>query len=63
MERMAAAKFDYQQEYKAILEAEMVSTPEGCNDNIPMTPTNMILQKKLVQEKLSINFIDILCQT
>ena len=31
-------KYDDQHQYKDILEAEMVSTPEVCNDNIPMTP-------------------------
>ena len=33
-----AGKFDDQQHYKDILEAEIVSTPEVCNDNIMMTP-------------------------
>ena len=26
----------YQQQYKAIIEAKMVSTPNGCTKNIPM---------------------------
>ena len=29
-------KWDYQQQYKSILEAAMVSTPEGFTYNIPM---------------------------
>ena len=33
-----AGKCDYQQQYKAIIEAEMVATPEGCTKNSPITP-------------------------
>ena len=33
-----AGKCDDQQQYKAILEAEMVSAPEGCTGNSTMTP-------------------------
>ena len=30
---------DDQHQYKAILEAAMVSSPEGCTDNSPMPPS------------------------
>ena len=33
-----SGKCDYQQQYKAILEAEMVSTPEVLTDNSPIQP-------------------------
>ena len=36
--KKAAVKCDVQQQYKAIIEAEMVSTPEVCNYNSMMTP-------------------------
>ena len=32
-----AVKQDDKQQYKAIIEASMFSTPEGCTSNIPMT--------------------------
>ena len=32
----SAGKCDDQQHYKAIIESETVSTPEGCTDNSPM---------------------------
>ena len=34
----SAGKCDDQHHYKYILESGMVSTPEGCNDNIPIKP-------------------------
>ena len=40
----SADKWDYQQHYKVIIEADMVSTPERLNDNIPLavgTPVTM----------------------
>ena len=33
-----AGKCDDQHQYKAIIEVAMVSNPEGCTDNIPMSP-------------------------
>ena len=36
--KKAAGKCDVQQQYKAIIEAEMVSTSEVCNYNSMMTP-------------------------
>ena len=50
-----AGKCEDQQKYKTMFEAEMVSTPEGYNDNIPMTPNpsvstnNHIARKSLRQ--------------
>ena len=40
-----AGKCDDQQQYKAIIEAEMVSTPEGFTDNSLMTPNPYISNK------------------
>ena len=51
-----AGNCDYQHHYKAILEAAMFSNTEGCTNNIPMTPTNMIPLKILVQENHPVNF-------
>ena len=39
----SAGKCDYQQQYKAIIEAEMVSTTEGFIDNCPMHLANLLL--------------------
>ena len=41
-------KCDYQQQYKAILEAEMVTTTEGFTDNSPMSPGPYVVIKNLV---------------
>ena len=38
-------KCDDKQQYKAIIEAEMVSTPEGSTKNIPMTPNPYLSTK------------------
>ena len=37
----SAGKCDYQQQYKAIIEAEMVSTTAGLTDNRPMHLANL----------------------
>ena len=39
----SAGKCDYQQQYKAIIEAEMASTTEGFIDNCPMHLANLLL--------------------
>ena len=41
-----AGKFDDQQQFKDILEAAMVSTPEGFTDNSPISPMNPTPVKK-----------------
>ena len=41
-----AVKCDNQQQFKDVLEAAMVSTPEGFNDNIPIYTTTSIPVKK-----------------
>ena len=51
-----AGKYDDQQQYKAIIEAEMFSTYEGCNDNSPMTHTQYNSTKKKVQGNHPVNF-------
>ena len=51
-----AGKFYDQQQYNAILETAMVSTPEEFNDNIMITPNQYESIKSLVQENHSINF-------
>ena len=40
-----ASKCEYQQQYKAIIEAAMVSTSEGCKNNSPMTPNPYVSTK------------------
>ena len=52
----SAGKFDYQQQYNAILESEMVSTPEVGTDNSPMSPRQYVTVKILVQENYSVSF-------
>ena len=46
-------KYDDQQQYKAMLEAAIISTPEGFTNQSPMTPKPL---KKLVQDNNSVNF-------
>ena len=41
-----ADKYDYQQQYKAIIEASMVSTPKVNNDNSLVTPNQYESTKK-----------------
>ena len=50
------SKCDNQQQQKAIFEASMVSTNEGFTDNIPMSPSQYVTVKNLVEENHSINF-------
>ena len=45
----SSVKFEYQQQYKAILEADIVSTPKGFTDNIPISPGPYVTVKILVQ--------------
>ena len=49
-------KIDGQQQYKAILEASMVSIPEVFTDNSPMSPTQSVPVKILAQENHSVSF-------
>ena len=45
----SAGKLDYQQQYKSIIEASMISNPEVFDDNIPMSPRQSVTLKILVQ--------------
>ena len=42
-----AGKCDDQQQYKVILDIEMVSTIEGCTNDSPMTPNPYVYTKKI----------------
>ena len=42
-------------QYKAILKAYMVSTPEGFNDNSPMSPDQSVTIKKSIGNKITLN--------
>ena len=55
-----AGKCGYQQQHKAIIEASMVSTPEGCTDNSTMTPNPYVPTKKHSARKLLRQFTDTL---
>ena len=50
----------YQQQYKTMIEAEMVSTHEGCTENIPMTPNPFVSTKKPIVRKPLSQFSDTL---
>ena len=49
-------KCDDKKQYKAIIEAEMVSTPWGFNDNRPISPSQSVTVKVQVQENYSVSF-------
>ena len=55
-----AGKCDYQQQLKYIIEAAMVSTPEGFNDNSPRSPMTPTLVKKPSSRKSLRIFTNIL---
>ena len=55
-----ASKCDEQQQFKDILEADMVSTPEGFTDNIPISPITSTPIKKLSAQKSLCLFTNIL---
>ena len=50
-----AGKCDYEQQNKVMIEVEMVSTPEGCTNNSPMTPIPSASTKISVKENHSVN--------
>ena len=52
----SSGKFDYQQQYKSILEVAMVSTPEGLTDNSPIAFNTSQMQRIQVHVSLWINF-------
>ena len=41
----SSVKCDYQQQYKAIFEAAMVSIPEGITENSPLAVGNLVAMK------------------
>ena len=55
-----AGKFDDQQQFKDILEAAMVSTPEGLIDNIPISPRTSSSVKKPIAQKSLCMFTNVL---
>ena len=55
-----AGKCDNQKQFKYILEASMVSTPEGLTDNIPISPTTPTPVKEPSARKLPCLFTTIL---
>ena len=46
-----AGKCEDQQQYKAMIEAVMVSTPEGCTDDSQMTPNPYVFTKNASARK------------
>ena len=53
-------KCDYQQQFKDILEAAMISTPEVFTNNSPISPMNPTLVKKPSAQKSLCMFTNIL---
>ena len=47
----SSGKWDDQQHYKAIIESEMVSTPEGFTYNSPMSPNQYVTVKNPLARK------------
>ena len=56
----SAGKCDDQQQYKAIVEAAKVSTPEVFNYNSPMSPIQYLTLKNPIARKLLCQFLDTL---
>ena len=56
----SAVKFDDQQQYKAIIEAEMVSDPEVFTDNSPMSSSQSATVKNPSARKSLRHFSDTL---
>ena len=52
---MNADKCLDQHQYKAMIEAEMISTPGGCTNNSPMTTNPSMSNKNPVKENHPIN--------
>ena len=48
----SSGKYDYQKQCKAIIEAEMLSTPEIFTDNSPMSPIQSVTVKNPSARKL-----------
>ena len=57
---ITAGKYDDKQKYKAMIEALMVSKPEGCTNNIPTTPNPYLLTKNPSVRKLLPQFTETL---
>ena len=55
-----SGKCDYQQQFKDILEAAMISTPEVFTNNSPISPMNLTLVKKPSAQKSLCMFTKIL---
>ena len=55
-----AVKCDYQEQYKAVIEATMVSTTEGFTENIPMSPRQPVTSIKTSARKSLHKLLDIL---
>ena len=53
-------KWYYQQEYKTIIKAAMLSNPEGINGNIPMSPGPYMTFKKTSSRKTLNQFSEVL---
>ena len=56
----SAGKFDDQQQYKAIIEEEMVYTPVVFTDNSPMSPSQYMTMKNTSTRKPLRQFLDTL---
>ena len=56
----STVKYDDQQQYKAILEEEIVSTPEWFTDNIPMAPGPYVTIKNPSSSKSLRQFFEVL---
>ena len=52
-----------QQKYKEMIEAVMVSIPEGCPGNSTMQPNTYLSTKNLVKKIALSVYRDIVCQT
>ena len=52
-----AGKWDDQKQYKDILEAEMVTTPEGCTESSPMSPVPSVTVKNSLQVNKYVNLL------
>ena len=55
-----AGKCEDQQKYKGIIEAALVSTPEGCTDDILITPNPSVSTKNWISRKSLRQFTEML---
>ena len=53
-----AGTYEYQEQYKAIIETALVSTPARCTNNSPMTPNPSVYNKKHSARKPLWQFTD-----